>query len=252
MDSEGLCHSGLETTALSPDAPIGQPSLALQILHFNDVYDISARNAEPVAGAARFVHLAQRLSSQAAAVGVPTITLFSGDCISPSLLSTIMHGEHMLPVLTAAGVRAAALGNHELDLGVPIFQKAMLGGRSPFPWLVSNARWTAAPHGVFAGCEEFAVLDLSPGWRIGILGLIDKEWGQALPTVNAVDVEVEESADCCARLVPMLRHERGCNLVIALTHMRLPEDRRLAASALQVRILDYLSPPTNDAHHLVL
>ena len=207
---------------------------ALQIIHFNDVYDISSRTAEPKSGAARFVHRAQTAKASALAEGIPSITLFSGDCISPSLLSTVMQGEHMLPVLHAVGVRAAVLGNHELDLGVPIFQKAMLGGRSSFPWLVSNARWTLPPQGVFAGCEEYAVLDVGGGWRVGVLGLIDKEWGQALPTVNAADVKIEDCAACCARLVPMLRGERGCNLVIALTHMRLPEDTKLAAKALQV------------------
>ena len=208
--------------------------LALQIIHFNDVYNISPRTVEPVGGAARFVNLVRRVAASATSEGVPSVVFFSGDCISPSLLSTIMHGEHMLPILMAAGVRAAVLGNHELDLGVPTFKKAMLGGRSPFPWLVSNARWAAPPHDVFAGCEEFAVVDVAPGLRIGVLGLIDKEWGEALPTVNAADVAVENCANCCARLVPLLRGTHGCSLVVGLTHMRLPEDVRLAARALQV------------------
>jgi 5'-nucleotidase len=51
----------------------------LNIIHFNDVYNIENGNEEPVGGAARFLTAIERLIQQE-----PSIVLFSGDAISPS------------------------------------------------------------------------------------------------------------------------------------------------------------------------
>ena len=52
------------------------------ILHFNDVYDIQPETKEPKAGAAYFKALLDRYRQE------NTLTFFSGDAFSPSLLST--------------------------------------------------------------------------------------------------------------------------------------------------------------------
>ena len=51
----------------------------LNIIHFNDVYNIESRDVEPIGGAARFITAIEDLISQN-----PTLVLFSGDAISPS------------------------------------------------------------------------------------------------------------------------------------------------------------------------
>jgi len=53
----------------------------------------------------------------AADVDSPPLVLFSGDAFNPSLMSTITFGKQMVPVLNAAGVKAAVVGNHDLGLG---------------------------------------------------------------------------------------------------------------------------------------
>lgn len=50
----------------------------LTIIHFNDVYNIEARDEEPVGGAARFV-------SKIKTFGDDSFVLFSGDCLNPSM-----------------------------------------------------------------------------------------------------------------------------------------------------------------------
>lgn len=49
------------------------------ILHFNDVYNIEARNEEPVGGAARFSSVIKSFAS------IQPLVLFSGDIFSPSM-----------------------------------------------------------------------------------------------------------------------------------------------------------------------
>lgn len=58
----------------------------LNIIHFNDVYNLEEQKAEPKGGAARFLtavnHWREVLDGE-------TIVLFSGDLYSPSSLSTV-------------------------------------------------------------------------------------------------------------------------------------------------------------------
>ena len=51
----------------------------INIIHFNDVYNVESSKIEPVAGAARFATAVEKLREQG-----PTLLVFSGDAISPS------------------------------------------------------------------------------------------------------------------------------------------------------------------------
>jgi hypothetical protein len=51
----------------------------LNIIHFNDVYNIESNKTEPVGGASRFITALEDVINE-----TPTIVLFSGDAISPS------------------------------------------------------------------------------------------------------------------------------------------------------------------------
>ena len=51
----------------------------INLIHFNDVYNVENGTREPVGGAARFITAIERLKQEE-----PTIVLFSGDAISPS------------------------------------------------------------------------------------------------------------------------------------------------------------------------
>lgn len=81
------------------------------------------------------------------------LVLFSGDSFNPSLMSTVTKGAQMPPVLNAAGVQAAAVGNHDLDFGLGRFQQ--LAAQCKFPWLMANLldKRTAD---VFPGCKRCA------------------------------------------------------------------------------------------------
>ena len=52
----------------------------INILHFNDVYNIESRDIEPVGGSARFITAIEDLIKHEN----HTLVLFSGDAISPS------------------------------------------------------------------------------------------------------------------------------------------------------------------------
>jgi hypothetical protein len=59
---------------------LGSVDKKLNIIHFNDVYDIEPKKSDPVGGASRFVSALEDLMGE-----TPTLVMFSGDAISPSL-----------------------------------------------------------------------------------------------------------------------------------------------------------------------
>ncbi|KAM7188872.1 Metallo-dependent phosphatase-like protein [Naviculisporaceae sp. PSN 640] len=207
---------------LSPTSP---PDLRL--LHFNDVYHLDPSSAEPVGGAARFVSLVKSYaSSNPQFTNQPElITLFSGDAFNPSLESSITKGSHMVPILNTIGTNAAAVGNHDLDFGVMQFRN--LSKKCHFPWLLANVLDPALGEDVPLGnAQRTHILTSSNGIKIGLIGLGEREW---LDTINALPPNlIYKSASTVAReLVPKLREE-GCELIVALTHMREPNDNKLA------------------------
>lgn len=75
-------------------------------IHFNDVYNVE-KSPPFVASVNRNK---QRMSSE----GRHVVTVFGGDAFSPSIMSTILRGEQMIPALNALGIDAACLGEREL------------------------------------------------------------------------------------------------------------------------------------------
>lgn len=95
-----------------------------------------------------------------------------------------------------------------------------------FPFLLSNAvdLRTGEP---LAGALRTLVIEHS-GIRIGLIGLIEEEWLATLACVEPSQVQYTDFVAVANELEPRLREE-GCELVFALTHSRLPNDKRLAA-----------------------
>ncbi|ESP02343.1 hypothetical protein LOTGIDRAFT_177031, partial [Lottia gigantea] len=101
---------------------------SFSIIHFNDVYNIEPCPMEPIGGAAR-------LSWYIKSCDDPVV-LFSGDVLSPSLMSIFLKGEQMIPVLNGVGVKCAVFGNHDFDFGVDHLEDLLAD--TLFPWLLSN------------------------------------------------------------------------------------------------------------------
>ncbi|KAI9847569.1 MAG: hypothetical protein M1837_002143 [Sclerophora amabilis] len=202
----------------------GNPDL--RFLHYNDVYHVEAGSAEPVGGIARFQSLVNHYRSDAKFKGLPELlTFFSGDAFNPSLESSVTKGGHMVPVLNGIGTDVACVGNHDLDFGIPQFRH--LAGQCTFPWLLGNVLDPGLGDNVSLGsCPKSLMLTSSNGVKIGVVGLVEREW---LDTINSLPPGlIYKSATATAiELVPLLR-EQGAEMIVAVTHMREPNDVKLA------------------------
>ncbi|CAL8106599.1 unnamed protein product [Orchesella dallaii] len=196
----------------------GQKSLVL--IHFNDVYDIESQKKEPIGGATRFCTAVKKYAS------LDPVVLFSGDCFAPSLLSTFTKGEQMVPVLNHVNTACAVYGNHDFDFGVDCL--ADLVEKTTFPWLMSNVidKETNAPLG---DGKVTYVLEKN-GKKIGLMGLVELEWLETLATIDPESVIYKDYVEVGNELAKKLKNE-GCDVIVALTHMRFPNDCRLAENA---------------------
>ncbi|KAI1087516.1 Metallo-dependent phosphatase [Rostrohypoxylon terebratum] len=198
----------------------------IRIVHYNDVYHVDQSSSEPVGGASRFMTLIKHYEEDTKSKGQPKlVTLFSGDAFNPSLESSVTKGDHMVPLLNNIGTDAAALGNHDLDFGVRQFRH--LSSKCKFPWLIANVLDPALGDSVPIGnCKKTHLITTSNGIKIGLIGLGEREW---LATINSLppDLIYKSATQTAKELVPQLRAE-GADIVIALTHMREPNDNKLA------------------------
>eukprot|EP00050_Salpingoeca_kvevrii_P002657 m.199199 g.199199 ORF g.199199 m.199199 type:complete len:165 (-) comp10656_c0_seq6:50-544(-) len=94
-----------------------------------------------------------------------------------------------------------------------------------FPWIMSNVRVGDEP---IANAKKYLVLERN-GVRVGVMGLAEKEWLDTLPRPPP-NIAFDDFIDVARELNQHLREQENCRLVIALTHMRLPNDELLAQS----------------------
>lgn len=131
----------------------------------------------------------------------------------------------MVPILNEIQNSVACLGNHDLDFGVDQFK--YLAKQCTFPWLCANIEDPALGEGIsIARLPKTVMLESSNGLKVGVIGLVEREW---LDTINSLPPNLKyTSASAAARaLVPALR-DAGADIVIAVSHQREPNDVSLS------------------------
>ncbi|KAK6633160.1 hypothetical protein RUM43_012904 [Polyplax serrata] len=203
--------------ALSGSMTQSEGNNIITILHYNDTYNIESRNVEPVGGAARFSTAMKSFNY------LNPLILFSGDIFSPSMLSTVTKGEQMVAVLNELNTHCAVFGNHDFDFGLEILSQYVQ--QTTCPWLMSNVLDNETGRPLGDGKISHAIN--WQGQKIGFIGLVEKEWLDTLATVNPEQITFIDYIEAGEKLALQLKKE-GCNYIIALTHMRTPNDINLA------------------------
>ncbi|CAK8675103.1 unnamed protein product [Clavelina lepadiformis] len=196
----------------------------LCILHFNDVYEIAERKTEPVGGAARFAHLIKQQADKIKReTGERPLIVFGGDCLNPSTLSCATQGLHMIEVLNYLEVDVAVYGNHEFDFGVA--HAAQCIAKMNSTWFLGNVTDKLTKRNLAEGKNKL-MIERRNGFKVGFLGLVEEEWLDTLATVAKTDLDYQDYVSRGREIAKELREE-GADFVVALTHMRWPNDVRL-------------------------
>lgn len=198
------------------------------LLHINDVYRIEGVEEGQVGGLARLRTLRKEMEEK-----YPDLLLIhGGDFLFPSFASRMYNGEQMISVMNALDGNSAfddrmlvALGNHELEK-TKLKDASILDQRieeSQFRWLGSNIVFKKGEDGrPLVEAPNLARTDVlvSGGIRIGFFGV-------TIPTPGVAYVdEFADPIETARELTAELRAQ-GAEVVVAMTHLRAEDDRRL-------------------------
>lgn len=197
--------------------------VTITLLHTNDVDDINP--SDDGGGVAPLMSLLKRERERADHV----ITTFGGDTISPSLMSGLTKGSQMIDLHNKLGTDIAVLGNHEFDFGPEITVERV--AESDFPWLGTNVIGTDGQ--IAVGAQKHHIMEVA-GYKIGFLGLLAPETVELSSPGDSITIAPTVPAAKAA--VAELR-EQGADIIVALTHDNLADDRRLAQEVEGIHVL---------------
>jgi len=187
------------------------------LLQVNDVYQFAPVDGGTRGGLARVLTLRKQIMSESP----HTLFFLAGDTLSPSIESNTYKGKQMIEAWDASGLDYATFGNHEFDFGPDVLRQRM--SESHFKWLAANVIDKKTGK-TFAETPEFVVRDFE-GVKIGIFGILLPETLQT--SRPGPDVDIQDPCVTAARVVPKI-HAAGAQVIIALTHLSMGEDKQLA------------------------
>ncbi|MEW6278953.1 MAG: bifunctional UDP-sugar hydrolase/5'-nucleotidase [Candidatus Eremiobacterota bacterium] len=201
---------------IAPSAVLAK-EVRITVLQLNDVYTIAPVDKGKRAGFDRIETLRQRLLAQ----NPNTVFVLGGDTLSPSVASNMFRGEQMIQGWNAVHLDLAVLGNHEFDFGDGVLLERMKQSR--FVWLGSNVvdRRTGDLFGDMPPC----VIREIGGVRVGFFGLLTPDTLHTSKT--GPNVDIRDPIPVAREAVKRLR-QHGAQVVVALTHLDVSQDRELA------------------------
>jgi 5'-nucleotidase / UDP-sugar diphosphatase len=171
----------------------------------------------------------------------PVLLLSSGDFIGGSPYAwLILEGySPEIELMMEIGYDATTIGNHEFDYGpdelaVYFSRAGYPDAHKKLPLIISNL---SIPDGHAILDVEFLphkIMELENGLKIGLFGLLGIDAYSVAP--NAEPVAIKDPVKIAQQQVDKLR-ELGADVVIALSHSGVKEDRELAAKVNNIDII---------------
>ncbi len=234
------------------EAPIEE--LCLTILHTNDEHasliphspaiDHDPLNPEDptVGGFTRLATAIAAIRSEKDQVGEPVLLLGAGDFLGGTPFSWLAPAQVApeLALMQSLGYDAVTIGNHEYDYGPDVLADYLQAAGYPAAHertvvLASNTLPNSGhPMAQDGLLRQSAIVELSNGLRVGLFGLLGTEaQSLAADTGEFAFLDRQETA---RQRVADLRRER-VDLVIAITHAGLAEDRALAQAVPGIHVI---------------
>ena len=203
-----------------------------KILQLNDLYKIEGLEGGTKGGLARVRTLRKQLEADGSAV----LILHGGDALYPSVMSKHFDGRAMIDVMNRLDGDYQAFdpgllvtfGNHEFDNSDVAVLLARMR-ESQFRWVATNT-WRCERDSCTHRFEpsNLSVITEVDGRRIGMFGLI-----YPLRRDYVESRDVVESARAAVRSLRM----RGAEMIIAITHQEVGDDRRLVESVPEIDLV---------------
>ena len=210
-------HWPIGTTIPEHSALSASQTFSLRIYHFNDIHGhlthIRPGGEEPILARLASEFRAARNTCQHDK-DAATLVLAAGDDCTGSIFDEMMAAggtQFLHPgyhIYSKLGLDAAALGNHDLDRGLPYLTKAIRKD-ARFPVLSAN----------LVGCGDLsdvccpAVILVVKGIRVGLIGLVTR----AETRLHPAQCQIVDPIKTAINLLPAIRPY--CDVLIVLSHL---------------------------------
>ncbi len=185
----------------------------------------------PFGGVARIATLAKRIRASANR----SLWLDSGDCFQGAPVFNLFKGEAEIRALSLAGMDAAAVGNHEFDLGAKnLFDK--IDNWATYPLLAGNYLWDDPPPGAVNSdgrslrdvVPPFAMFDVK-GLKVSVIGMGNTSTISSIyEGGNSLGFRPLDDEKALSQWVRILRPVS--DVIVVVSHLGLDEDENLTAS----------------------
>ncbi|MBI4964780.1 MAG: 5'-nucleotidase C-terminal domain-containing protein [Desulfomonile tiedjei] len=213
----------------------GAQPLKLTILHMNDAHahylPYEEKGSEGlIGGFAKARTVIAREQAKAAADGRKTLIFYGGDLLMGTPFSTAFKGELGVKLMNMMGFNAMVVGNHEFDYG----QENILSRLKPtmgFPLLSANTK-TKAGQGLF---DRMVVKEIPEAKaKVVVFGLTTVQTPETTHPRNVKGLLFEDPVATAKKFVSGRSND---GLIIALTHLGVEEDKRLAGEVPQIGLI---------------
>src|SRR5580765_5689776 len=184
---------GLAAAVVMPQRRAWADSTKITFILTNDIYQMGETLMADGRRRGGFARLAAVVKAERAKGG-HVVFAHGGDTLSPSLMSGIDQGAHIMALTNALKPNIFVPGNHEFDFGKAVFRKRM--AEATFPVFAANM--TEADGRPLAGIKDRDIISFD-GIRIGLVGgahdntprMSSSEDLQFRPTVAAMKTQAE-------------------------------------------------------------
>ncbi|WP_159522791.1 bifunctional metallophosphatase/5'-nucleotidase [Sunxiuqinia indica] len=209
--------AGVGLSALPYDLLAKQDLESLTILHTNDIHchidpfpeDNSTYRGR--GGLARMAGMINRIKE----ANDNVLLLDAGDMFQGTPYFNYYKGELILKVMSEMGYDASTIGNHEFDNGLEGIENSI--DFANFPFVCSNYDFSNTR--LFNVFPEFTVFRKS-GIKVGVYGL-GIELEGLVSERNYQETIYRDPVKIALEKEDFLKHEKGCDVVICLSHLGL-------------------------------
>lgn len=189
-------------------------------------------------GFARLASKVKEIREANNADGIPTLLFSSGDFMGGSPFAwLILAGQSPeLEIMLKLGYDGITLGNHEFDYGPEVLAQYMtrLQQENDLPIVAANY--------LIPEDHEFAALNIQPqrmielanGLKIGLFGIMGESSADLI--MGSEPLSFSNAIEAAQKQVATLK-ESGAQLIIALTHSGINEDRELAQAVAGIDLI---------------
>ena len=219
--------------ALGLTCTVAQAKL-VQILHTNDTHSFldGATHKSNVGGSARLKSLIVYHKNLAAKDGVKSIVMDAGDFLEGNLYYMADQGMKSFEVHNNVGYQMVALGNHDYLMGAEELDKMLGNINLNFSFLAANIWVSPKFQNIRDKIKPYKEIEVD-GFKVAVLGLTTNEFYYSWRLEDSQITDPYKSAQAYEDILK----ERNNDYIIALTHLGVGKDKKLARKTSKIDLI---------------